>query len=288
MELVSSLVEVLVAPFEYAFMQRALVAALLVGSLCALIGSYVVLRGLAFLGDALAHAVFPGVVIAFLLGANFFLGAIVAGLLTALGIGYVSRRTGVREDTSIGILFAGAFALGVVLLSGARTYRGNLTDFLLGNVLGVSALDLGLTIAIALGVLAVLLLLHKELLLTSFDPQVAAAMGLPTAALTYMLLVLVALVVVVSLQTVGNILVVAMLLTPSATAYLLVDRFPRMMGLGALIGAVAAVLGLYLSYYLNVPSGAAIVLVATGFFFLAVLFAPQRGWLWPRRRLPAP
>lgn len=271
------MLDFLIAPFEFGFMQRALIGSVLVGAICALVGTYVVLRGLAFVGDALSHAAFPGVVIAYLLKANIHLGAAIFTVLTALGIGLVSRRGRVSYDTAIGILFAGAFALGVLLMSRIRGYTVDLFSFLFGNVLGISRQDLFLAGILGTIVALTIFLFYKELLLLSFDPTIAEAMGYPVQALNYLLLGLIALTIVISIQTVGIILVVALLVTPSATAYLLTNRFSRMMLLGILFAALAAVSGLYLSYYLNVASGAAIVLVSTCLFFLVL--AGRR--LWP-------
>lgn len=264
------MIELVTAPFEFGFMQRALVGGVLVGAICALVGTYVVLRGLAFVGDALAHAAFPGVVIAYLLKGNIYLGATLFALATALGIGLVSRRSRVSYDTAIGILFAGAFALGVLLMSTIQGYTVDLFSFLFGNVLGISRRDLLLVGLLGAIVVLAVILFYKELLLLSFDPTVAEAMGYPVQALNYLLLGLIALTIVISIQAVGIILVVALLVTPSATAYLLTERFLRMMILGVLLAALAAVIGLYLSYYLNVASGAAIVLVSTCLFFLVL------------------
>jgi manganese/iron transport system permease protein len=251
-------------------MQRALLGGVLVGAICALVGTYVVLRGLAFVGDALAHAAFPGVVIAYLLKGNIHLGAAIFALATALGIGLVSRRSRVSYDTAIGILFAGAFALGVLLMSTLRGYTVDLFSFLFGNVLGISRQDLLSVGLLGAVVVLTIILFYKELLLLSFDPTVAEAMGYPVQALNYLLLALIALTIVISIQAVGIILVVALLVTPSATAFLLTERFFRMMMLGVLLAALAAVMGLYLSYYLNVASGAAIVLASTCLFFLVL------------------
>jgi manganese/iron transport system permease protein len=271
-----AMIDFLVAPFEFGFMQRAFVGSVLVGAICALVGTYVVLRGLAFVGDALAHAAFPGVVIAYLLKGNIYLGATIFALATALAIGLVSRRGRVSYDTAIGILFAGAFALGVLLMSTIHGYTVDLFSFLFGNVLGISQRDLLLVGLLGAIVVLTIILFYKELLLLSFDPTVAEAMGYPTQALNYLLLGLIALTIVISIQAVGIILVVALLVTPSATAYLLTERFSRMMILGILLAALAAVTGLYISYYLNVASGAAIVLVSTCLFFLVL--ASRRFW----------
>jgi manganese/iron transport system permease protein len=262
--------EFLTAPFGFGFMERALLGGVLVGAICAVVGTYVVLRGLAFIGDALAHAAFPGVVIAYMLKTNIHLGAAVFAVATALGIGLVSRGARTSHDTTIGILFAGAFALGVVLMSTIQGYTVDLFSFLFGNILGISGGDL-----VVVGILAVIVVLavtvcYKQLLLLAFDPVVAEAMGYPVHALNALLLTLVALTIVISIQAVGIVLVVALLVTPSATAYLLTDRFFRMMVFGVLLSNVAVVAGLYLSFYLNVASGATIVLVSTCLFFLTL------------------
>jgi len=266
-------------PFTLQFMQRALAASLIVGVVCSVLGCFVVLRAMAFLGDALAHAILPGVAIAYLLGANLLAGALVAALLVAAGIGLFSRRGAVKEDTAIGILFAAALALGVVLISTVRSYATDLTHILFGNVLGVSAGDLWITGLLAAGVLATVVLLYKELLLASFDPVLAHTLKRRPELLRFVMLMLLALTVVVSLQTVGVGLVAAMLVTPAATAYLLTRRLARMMLLSAAIGAACSVAGLYLSYYLNVASGAAVVLTASALFLVAFVAAPGRGVL---------
>jgi ABC-type Mn2+/Zn2+ transport system permease subunit len=267
-------------------MQRGLMAAVLVGALCSIIGTYVVLRGMAFIGDALGHAVLPGVAVAYLLHGNLLVGALAAGIATALGIGFLSQRALVKEDTAIGVLFAGFFALGVLLLSTVRSYTVDLTHILFGNVLGVSATDLWVTAGLAAVVLGTIALLYKELLLMTFDPVLAAAIRLPLSALRYLFLVLLSVTVVDSIQTVGVALVVAMLITPAATASLLTRRLPTMMLLAALIGMVSGLAGLYLSFYLNVASGAAIVLVCTALFFGALVLAPRDGLIavWRRTR----
>jgi ABC-type Mn2+/Zn2+ transport system permease subunit len=274
------LLELLTQPLQYPFMVRGLLASLMVGTLCAVVGTYVVLRGMAFFGDALAHAILPGIAIAYLLDANLFLGALLMGLLTAVGIGYLSRRGQVKEDTAIGVLFAACFALGVALLSTLQSYSVDLTHILFGNVLGVSNTDLWLTAGLGAAVLLAVILLYKELLVISFDPILAATLRLPLEALNYLLLILIALTIVVSLQTVGVALLVAMLVTPAATAYLLTRRLWHMMIVGAAVGAMSSVAGFYLSFYVNVASGAAVVLVCTFFFVLALLFAPRRGVMW--------
>jgi manganese/iron transport system permease protein len=272
----------LLDPLAFSFIQRGLMAAVMVGVICAVIGCYVVLRSMAYLGDALAHAILPGVAIAYLLGGNLMLGALVAAVAVALGIGALSRQGTIKEDTAIGILFAAALSLGVALISTMRTYAVDLSHILFGNVLGVSAADLWLTGILGTIVLAAVILLYKPFLVISFDPVLAATLRLPRELLRNLLLVLLALTIVISLQTVGVGLVAAMLVTPAATAYLLARRLPAMMALSALFGALSSVVGMYISYYANVASGAAIVLTATAFFLLAFFFAPQRGILWRR------
>jgi manganese/iron transport system permease protein len=267
-------------PFTLEFMQRALAVSLIVGVLCSVLGCFVVLRAMAFLGDALAHAILPGVAIAYLLGANLFAGALVAALVVALGIALFSRGGEVKEDTAIGILFTAALSLGVVLISTVRSYATDLTHILFGNVLGVSVGDLWLTGLLAVAVLAVVLLFYKEFVLAIFDPVLAHVLGRRPEVMRSVLLVLLAVTIVASLQTVGVGLVAALLVTPAATAYLFTRRLPVMMAVAALIGAASGVAGLYLSYYLDVASGAAVVLTATAVFVVAFLAAPRRGLLW--------
>lgn len=265
----------LLEPFSFGFMRTGLAAATLVGLTCAILGVYVVLRRMAFIGDAMAHTTLPGLVVAYLNGWNLFGGAIVAGLLTALGIGWFTRRDAVREDTAIGVVFTGMFAFGILLISTARSFR-DLSHMLFGNVLGVTPRDLQVIAIIAVTVLAVLALLHKELELTSFDPTHAQVIGLRADRLRYVLLGLLALTVVTSIQVVGVVLTSALLVTPAAAASLLTNRLPRMMLLAALIAVGSAIAGLYASYYARVASGAAIVLTCTACFGLAWLVHAAR------------
>jgi ABC-type Mn2+/Zn2+ transport system permease subunit/Mn-dependent DtxR family transcriptional regulator len=278
------LVELFIEPLRYAFMQRALLAAVLVGVVCGTLGCYIVLRRMALIGDALAHSVLPGVAIAYMVGVDFLFGAVAAGVTTALLIGWITTSSRVKEDAAIGVVFTGAFALGIVLITLIQSRSVDLLHMLLGNVLGVEDRDLVMTAAITFIVLVTVALLFKELLLHAFDPVMAAATGLPVRGLHYLLMLLLSLTVVASLKTVGLVLVVAMLITPASTAYLLTDRFGRMLGISAAIGVVSAICGLYLSYYWNVSSGGAIVLVATLIFFTAFLFAPRRGLVVQRAR----
>ena len=283
------LIGLIVDPMGYPFMVRGLLAVVMVGIVCATVGTYVILRGMAFFGDALAHAILPGVAVGYLVsggarGAVFWWGLGTA-VLTAIGIGAIGKGAQIKEDTAIGIIFSGMFALGIALISSARSYAVDLAHFLFGDVLGVSQADLWLTGVLGGVVLLTILALYKEFLVLSFDPVLAVTLRLPSSLLHYLLLVLIALTIVVSLQTVGVALMVAMLVTPAATAYLLTRRLPTMMALAASIGALSGIVGLYLSYYISVASGAAIVLVCTAFFLLALLFSPQRGlvWAWGRR-----
>jgi manganese/iron transport system permease protein len=264
-------------------MVRGLLASVMVGILCAVMGTYVVLRGMAFLGDAMAHAILPGVAIAFLLHGNLLIGAIIAAVIVALSIGLFSKGGTVKEDTAIGILFAAALSLGVALISSIQTYAVDLSHILFGNVLGVSMSDLWLTAGLGLVVLGSVGLFYKQFLVISFDPILAATLRLPAELLRNLMLVLLALTVVVSLQTVGVGLAAAMLVTPAATSYLLTRRLWPMMLVSATIGAVSSLVGLYLSYYLNIVSGSAIVLTATAMFLLVFLFQPRRGLLWKKR-----
>ncbi len=264
--------DLILEPLQYAFMVRGLAAAVMVGIVCAVVGTYVVLRGMAFFGDALAHSILPGVAIGYLVGGGerkpLFWWALVAAILSSLGIGTISRNTKIKEDTAIGIIFAGTFALGVALISTVRSYTVDLAHFLFGDVLGVRTDDLWL-IAIFGGLaLLTIIAFYKEFMVLSFDPVLAMTLRLPVRLLDMLLLILIAVTIVVSLQTVGVALMVAMLVTPAATAYLLTKRLPVMMVLAATIASISGVVGLYLSYYWSIASGSAIVLVCTAIFGL--------------------
>jgi manganese/iron transport system permease protein len=278
------MMHILTDPLSYEFIVRGLLAAVIVGITCGVIGCYVVLKSLAFMGDALAHAILPGVAIAYLLSVNLLLGALAAAILVAFGIGFVSRRGDLREDTAIGILFAGSLALGVALISSIRTYAVDLSHILFGNILGVSVGSLVLVAVLSTLVLCSIFILYRPLLLISFDPILARTLFLPVEALRYLLLILLAVTIVVSLQTVGIGLVTALLVTPAATAYLLTRRLPAMMGVSAAIGAISGILGVYISFYWDISSGAAIVLTATLIFFIVFLLGPRKGIIWQRRR----
>lgn len=270
----------LIEPLGYPFMLRGLIAAIIVGIVCAVLGTYIVLRGMSFLGDALAHAILPGVAVGYLWGggSQFWvsMGALLASIFTAFGIGAISKG-GIKEDTAIGVMFAGMFALGIAMISTVRSYTVDLTHFLFGNVLGVSGGDLWLIGIFGGLVLLTVLAFYKEFLVMSFDPLLATTLRLPTTFLRYLLLLLIAVTIVLSLQAVGIALMTAMLVTPAATAYLLSRRLPVMMTLAATIGAASGIIGLYLSFYVNIASGPAIVLVCTAAFLLAFVFSPRQG-----------
>ncbi len=265
----------LLQPLQYDFIVRALLAAVIVGIVCSVLGVFIVLRGMAFLGDAMSHTILPGVVAAYFLGWPLAVGALVMGVLTALGIGVLTRRTALKEDTAIGVIFAGFFALGVAMLSaGGSTI--DLAHFLFGNLLGVSSGDLLLTAALGGLVLALIFLFYKEFLVLSFDPLLAATLRLPTTFLHYLLLLLIAVTIVVALQVVGVSLMLAILVTPAATASFVTHRLPTMMAVAALIGVVSGVAGVYAGYYLDIASGPAVVLAATTIFLVVLAVTTLR------------
>ena len=270
----NTLISFLLQPLSYEFMQRGMVAAILVGIVCAVVGTYVVLRGMAFFGDALAHTILPGIALGYLVSGGarepLFWWALGTSVVAALAIGAISKNAEIKEDTAIGIIFAGMFALGIALISTVRSYAVDLSHFLFGDVLSVSTLSLWLILIFGGVVLFVIFAFYKEFMTLSCDPILAATLRLPVTTLNNLLLGLIAVTVAVSLQTVGVALMVAMLVTPAATAYLLTQRLSRMMLLASIIAALSGIIGLYLSYYLSIASGAAIVLTATLFFLLAL------------------
>jgi len=272
------MLDFLLEPLKYGFMLRALAGSVMVGVVCAVVGTYVVLRGMAFFGDALAHSILPGVAVGYLVGGGarepLFWGALIAAVVSAFGIGAISRGTKIREDTAIGIIFAGMFALGIALISTVRNYSVDLSHFLFGDVLSVRASDLWLIGIFGGLILLLVLAFYKEFLVLSFDPILATTLRIPARSLENLLMLIIAITIVVSLQTVGIALMVAMLITPGASAYLLTRRLPVMMMLAALFAALAGVIGLYISYYLNIASGAAIVLSATLIFGCS--------WVWQK------
>ncbi|MEZ5874457.1 MAG: metal ABC transporter permease [Hyphomicrobiales bacterium] len=265
-------------PFAYGFMQRALVVSLLVAAVCAVLSCYLVLKGWALMGDAISHAVLPGIVIAYVIGLPLAVGAFAAGLACALFTGYLKDNSRVKEDTVMGIVFSGMFGLGLVLFTKIETDQ-HLNHILFGNVLGVTTRDLIETAIIAGGTLLIVLVKRRDLLLYCFDPNHARAIGLPVRVLHYGLLILLSLTIVSALKAVGIILVIAMLIAPGATAYLLTDRFERMLGIAVLVACASAALGTLISFHINGATGACIVLVQACVFLAAFLFAPKRGLL---------
>lgn len=271
----------LLEPVQYEFIQRALIASVTIGISCGLIGTYIMLRRMSLIGDALAHAVLPGVVVSFMVAGKsevaLFIGAVVSGILTVLLIGFVNRNSKIKEDTSIGIIFTGAFALGILLVSQLKQVHIDLSSYLFGDVLGVSTGDITLSMIIMVVIILCIVLFYKQLLLTSFDPTMAMTIGISTTLVHYMLMTLLSMSIVAGLQSVGVILIIAMLITPPATAYLLSNNLKKILLLSAMFGTISAITGLYLSYHFNFASGASIVLVAVALFMLAFLFSPKEG-----------
>lgn len=276
-----ALAQFVFAPWQYSFLVRALIIAVLAGLMCPLLGTYVVVRQFGFMGDALAHSVVPGMVLALWIGASPYLGAIATAIGMAFLIGYLVQRTGVGADTSIGILFAGFFALGLILLSLLPTQSLNFESLLLGQVLAANWTDVAITGGLTAVVLLVLAALHRDLVFASFDPLGSTVMGLPTRILDYALLMLLAVVIVLALKAVGIVLVISLLITPAATAMMLARHHLEAMVLGALIGILSAILGLYSSYYFNLPPGPVIAMYSTGFFAVVAIWRPRqmrRNW----------
>ena len=271
-------------PLEYAFMQRALLAAGLAGVVCAVVGIFVVLKGMAFMGDAVAHSSLAGMSVAYIFGGNIFWGALAWAIPASLAITLISRRANLRLDTAIGIIFASGFAVGIILMSRVTNYTADLFGLLFGNLLGVSWSDVALISVISGVVLLIVAALYKELLFTSYDSTMSAASGIPVRLVEYLLPVLVGVTTVASLKAVGIVLVLALLVTPAATATLLARRLPGIMAYSIAVALAATVAGLYLSFYAGIPSGPSIVVVATGFFLLALFFSPSKGLLWRGRR----
>ncbi|MBR8827954.1 MAG: metal ABC transporter permease [Gomphosphaeria aponina SAG 52.96 = DSM 107014] len=275
--------EILIEPLQYSFMQRSLIVAIIVGIICAVIGSYLMVQRLALLGDAISHSVLPGLAIAFILGINIFIGAFIAGIISTILINLIRNRTTIKEDAAMGIVFSGFFALGITLITIIqKNNKIDLNHFLFGNILGVTSSDVRDTSIIAIIVLIVVVLLYKELLFYTFDKGGAQAVGLPVNLLDLSLMMLMGLTIVASLKTVGVVLVLSLLITPAATAYLLVNRLHQMMFLGVGFGVISSISGMYISYFYNLPSGPAIVLVASGLFILAFLFSPSHGLVTQR------
>ena len=265
----------------YAFLQKALITSVIVGVICGVIGSFIILRGMALMGDAISHAILAGVAISYILGINYFYGAVVVGVLTALGIGVISEKSRIKSDAAIGIVFSAAFAIGIILITTAESAI-DLTQILFGNVLYVRTIDMWLTIIIGVILLLVVIIFFKELLISSFDETMAKVYGLKTRFIHYGIMVLLTLVTVASLQTVGVILVVSLLITPASTAYLLTNRLSTMIVLASTFGALSSIIGIYFSYVHNLPSGPVIALAATATFLVALVFSPKQGLLWKK------
>ena len=265
----------------YAFLQKALITSIVVGIICGAIGSFIILRGMALMGDAISHAILPGVAISYILGINYFYGAVFVGVLTALGIGVISEKSRIKSDAAIGIVFSAAFAIGIILITTAESAI-DLTQILFGNVLYVRTTDMWLTIIIGIILLLVIIVFFKELLISTFDETMAKVYGLKTRFIHYGIMVLLTLVTVASLQTVGVILVVSLLITPASTAYLLTNRLSTMIVLASTFGALSSIIGIYFSYVHNLPSGPVIALAATAIFLVALAFSPKQGLVWSK------
>jgi manganese/iron transport system permease protein len=274
---------------DLAFLPKALLIAVMSSIVCGVVGCYVVLRGMAFIGDAVAHAVFPGLAVAFVVSGNLILGGTLAGVATAVLVAVFAQNRRLREDSVIGVFFVAAFALGIVIISRAPGYAGSLQQFLFGSITGIPDEDLYVTGMAGVLVLAVVFLLHKEFVAITLDREMARAMGLRVFWLDIVLYVLVTLAVVISVQTIGNILVLALLITPAATARLLTDRLGVMMTLAPVIGGVSALVGLYVSWSWDFPVGGTIVLVLTTVFLAAWVLSPRHGLFagYLRRAAPA-
>lgn len=273
------IVEFMDALMRYGFLQKALFTSIMVGVICGVIGCFIILRGMALMGDAISHAVLPGVALSYMIGMNYFIGAVLTGVITAIGIGFVSQNSRIKHDMAIGIMFTSVFAVGIILITFMKS-SADLYHILFGNVLSVRSSDMWMTFVIGVVIIGLVYLFYKELLVSTFDPTMAQSYGLPNKLIHYGLMILLTMVTVASLQTVGIILVVAMLITPAATAYLLTNRLWIMIYLAAGIGAISSVIGLYFSFTYNLASGATIVLVAAFLFGLAFLFSPSQGLFW--------
>jgi manganese transport system permease protein len=267
-----------VEPLQYEFMVKAVVVSAFVGLVCAVLSCYMTLKGWALMGDAVSHSVTPGVVLAYIFNLPFALGAFIFGVGSVLAIGFIKSKTRIKEDTVIGLVFTGFFALGLVLIS-KNPSNIDLMHILFGNVLGIPNKDIIQTFLIGSITLAAVAVLRKDLLLFCFDPTHARSIGLNTTALYYILLTLLSLTIVVALQAVGIVLVIAMLITPGAIAYLLSDRFDHMMIFAMISGVLSSVLGTYFSYHLDASTGGCIVVFQTVLFIITMIFAPKHGLL---------
>lgn len=272
------MLNLLLEPLSFEFMRNALFTAILLGVLCAVMGSYLIVQRMGLLGDVIAHAVLPGLAIAFFFGVDIFVGAFISGTLSTLIIAWIQSQSRVKVDVAMALVFSGFLALGIMLITLFKS-KLDLHSFLFGDILGVTASDVGRTAVITVVVLLCIKLFYKELLFYTFDPLAAQAIGLPINLIHVGLISAITLTIIASMQAVGVVLVVSLLIGPAIAAYLLVKELHQMMVLGAIIGVISSVSGMYISYYLNVPSGAAIVLVVSGLFVLALLFSPSQGIL---------
>jgi len=265
-------------PLSFEFMRNAVIIAVLLGILCAVAGSYLIVQRMALLGDVIAHAVLPGLAIAFYLGIDIFVGAFISGTFSTLIIAWIQSQSRVKVDAAMALVFSGFLALGIMLITLLKS-KLDLHSFLFGDILGVTGDDVIRTLEITIFVLVMVAIFYKELLFYTFNPLGAQAIGLPVNLIHFGLISAITLTIIASMQAVGVVLVVSLLIGPAITAYLLVKELHQMMGIGAVIGAISSVTGMYISYYLNVPSGAAIVLVVTGLFLVVLLFSPSQGIL---------
>ncbi|EAZ94283.1 metal ABC transporter permease [Crocosphaera chwakensis] len=272
------MINLLLEPLTFEFMRNALIIIILLGILCAVTGSYLIVQKMGLLGDVIAHAVLPGLAIAFYLGIDIFLGAFISGLLSTLVISWIQSQSKIKVDVAMALVFSGFLALGIILITLLKS-KIDLHSFLFGDILGVTKNDFTRTLMIVIFIILFVKLFYKELLFYTFNPLGAQAMGLPVKWIHLGLISAITLTIIASMQAVGVVLVVSLLVGPSITAYLLVKELHQMMILGAIIGSLSGIIGIYLSYYLNVPSGAAIVLVVTSLFLLALLVSPSQGIL---------
>lgn len=269
---------------DLAFLPKALVMTVVVAMVCGVVGAHVVLRGMAFIGDAVAHAVFPGLAVAFVLQGSLLIGGAVAGIITAILVALFSQNRRLKEDSIIGVFFVGAFALGIVIISQAPGYAGSLQSFLFGSITGITDSDMKIASIVGGILLLLMFLLHKEFVVVSLDREMAKSVGLPVLFLDLVLYVMVTIAIVISIQTIGNVLVLALLVTPAASARLLTDRIVAMMILGPVLGGGAALIGIYFSWTLDLPAGGTVVLVSTAMFFLTWVFAPKHGVIMRKLR----
>ena len=280
------MLDLIIEPMQYGFMQRALLVSALAATACGIVGTFVVLRGMAFLGDAIAHSSLTGMGVAFVFGANVFLGALCWAVPASLVISALSRRSGIRIDSIIGVIFAGGFAVGVIIINSLQRYAGDLHGILFGNVLGASWLDVTSVGVLALGVMGVVRAFYKELVFATYDSAVAEAAGLPVRFLEYMLPLLVALTTVAAIKTVGNVMVMSLLVVPSVTGTMLANRLLSIMLASVVCALLAVVVGLYCSFYFDLPTGPTIVVVSVGLLLVVAAVSPRRGflaaWLRPR------